>query len=238
MQNSLQLVLFDLDDTLFDHQHSRRCGLLTLQKLYAPLAQIPIADLVAEHEYQLTASYDSVLDGAMSLQANRLERFRRLFVSFGVTMSPPEVEQAMQRYRRAYEDHRQAVPGVIPFLMYLKSRLLVGVVTNGLTAIQQEKIRACNLEDCVDFLLTSEEAGMKKPDRRIFLRALDIAKVRHENTVFIGDSWTSDVLGAYRAGIRSIWLNRLPEPCPDPSLTTELMAFEPLDRVLEALYAV
>lgn len=197
-----------------------------------------MADLVAEHERQLTANYDSVLDGAMSLQANRLERFRRLLVNFGVAMSLPEVEQAMQWYRRAYEEHRQAVPGVIPLLAYLKSRLRIGVVTNGLTATQQEKIRACNLEDCVDFLLTSEEAGMKKPDTRIFLRALDIAKARREHTVVIGDSWTLDVLGAYRAGIRSIWLNRWPEPCPDPSLTIELMAFEPLERVLEALYAV
>jgi FMN phosphatase YigB (HAD superfamily) len=75
-------------------------------------------------------------------------------------------------------------------------------VTNGLTATQQEKIKACNLEMCVDFLLTSEEAGMKKPDMRIFSRALDIAKTRRENTVVIGDSWTSDVLGAHRAGIK------------------------------------
>ena len=67
MQNALQLVLFDLDDTLFDHQHSRRCGLLVLQHAYPPLAQIPIEDLVAEHERQLTASYDGVLNGTVSL---------------------------------------------------------------------------------------------------------------------------------------------------------------------------
>ena len=66
MQNALQLVLFDLDDTLFDHQYSRRCGLLVLQHAYPPLARIPIEDLVAEHERQLTASYDGVLDGTVS----------------------------------------------------------------------------------------------------------------------------------------------------------------------------
>lgn len=72
MKNALQLALFDLDDTLFDHQHSRRCGLLALQHTYPLLAQIPLETLIAEHERQLTASYDRVLDGTESIQTNRL----------------------------------------------------------------------------------------------------------------------------------------------------------------------
>ena len=236
MQNALQLVLFDLDDTLFDHQHSRRCGLLVLQHAYPPLAQIPIEDLVAEHERQLTASYDGVLDGTVSLLANRLERFRRMFVNCGVTMNAVEVELAMQRYRRAYEEHRRAVPGVISLLTYLKSRLRIGVVTNGLVVAQQEKIVACKLEGFIDFLLTSEEAKVKKPDPRLFLLALEKAKTQREDAVVVGDSWTLDVLGAHRAGIRSIWLNRWQEPCPDTSLATELEAFAPLEHALKAFY--
>jgi FMN phosphatase YigB (HAD superfamily) len=43
--DALQLVLFDLDDTLFDHQYSRRCGLLALQQAYPSLASIPIETL-------------------------------------------------------------------------------------------------------------------------------------------------------------------------------------------------
>ena len=112
MKNVLQLVLFDLDDTLFDHQYSRRGGLLALQQAYPPLVCLPIEALAAEHERQLTASYDQVLDGALSLAANRLERFRHMFVNCGVAMPMAEVEQAMQRYRRAYEAQRRAAPGV------------------------------------------------------------------------------------------------------------------------------
>jgi putative hydrolase of the HAD superfamily len=236
LQNALQLALFDLDDTLFDHQHSRRCGLLVLQHAYPPLARIPIEDLVAEHERQLTASYDRVLDGTVSLSANRLDRFRRMFVTCGVAMHAAEVELAMQRYRRAYDKHRRAVPGVLSLLTHLKPRLRIGVVTNGLVEAQQEKIVACKLESFIDFLLTSEEARVKKPDPRLFLLALEKAKTRREDAVVVGDSWTLDVLGAHQAGIRSIWLNRWQEPCPDASLATELAAFEPLEHALKALY--
>ena len=72
---------------------------------------------------------------------------------------------------------------------------------------------------------------------RLFLLALEKAQTRREAAVVVGDSWTLDVLGAHQAGIRSIWLNRRQEPCPDPRLTTELAAFEPLEHTLKALEA-
>jgi putative hydrolase of the HAD superfamily len=238
LKNVLQLVLFDLDDTLFDHQYSRRCGLLALQQMYPSLARVPLEDLVTEHERQLTTSYDQVLDGTVSLAANRLERFRRMFVNCGVAMSEAEAKQAMQHYRRAYEAQRRAVPGVVALLAHLHPRLRIGVVTNGLRAAQREKLMACQLIGFIDFLLTSEEARMKKPDPRLFLLALERAQTRREAAVVVGDSWPLDVLGAQQAGIRSIWLNRRQEPCPDPRLTTELVAFEPLEHTLKALEAI
>jgi HAD superfamily hydrolase (TIGR01549 family) len=237
LKNALQLALFDLDDTLFDHQHSRRCGLLALQHTYPLLAQIPLETLIAEHERQLTASYDRVLDGTESIQTNRLERFRLMFRHCGVEISGAEAERAMHEYRRAYEAHQHAVPGVLPLLAYLKPRVRLGVVTNGLRAVQQEKLAVCQLEGFVDFLLTSEEAGVKKPDPRLFHLALDRGNAHGETAVVIGDSWALDVLGAHHAGIRSIWLNRGQEPCPDARLTTELSAFEPLENALKALEA-
>ena len=234
--HALQLVLFDLDDTLFDHQHSRRRGLLALQQLYPALASIPIDTLVDEHERQLTATYDRVLDGAVSLATDRLDRFRRLFLRCGLALDTTDVTFALQHYRHAYEAHRRAVPGVASLLAYLKSHVQIGVVTNGLVTTQNEKLTACQLDSWIDFLLTSEEVGVKKPDPGIFRLALEKARTQSESAVFVGDSWELDVLGAYRSGIRSIWLNRGQTPCPDASLTTELQGFEPLQDVLNALY--
>jgi putative hydrolase of the HAD superfamily len=172
---TLQLVLFDLDDTLFDHQYSRRRGLLALQHAYLLLAQIPLEILVAEHERQITLSYDHVLDGTQSLQADRRERFRRLSRQCGMNISAAEAEVAVHTYRRVYEAHRRAVPGVLPFLAYLRQRprMCLGVVTNGLRTVQQEKLAACQLEGLLDFLLTSEEAGVKSRTRVFFIWLLN-----------------------------------------------------------------
>lgn len=238
MKPTLQLALFDLDDTLFDHQHSRRCGLLALQRTSPLLAQIPLETLIAEHERQLTTSYDRVLDGTVSIQTNRSARFRLMFQHCGVAMSGAEAEGATREYRRAYEAHQRAVPGVLPLLASLQPRMRLGVVTNGLRAVQQAKLVVCQLAGYVDFLLTSEEAGVKKPDPRLFHLALERGNARRETAVVIGDSWALDVLGAHHAGIRSLWLNRGQEPCPDARLTTKLSAFEALETVLKALEAI
>lgn len=47
----LKAVLFDLDDTLFDHKHSRLKGLTALQRKYPQLATVPLADLFSYSEH-------------------------------------------------------------------------------------------------------------------------------------------------------------------------------------------
>lgn len=54
----------------------------------------------------------------------------------------------------------------------------------------------------------SQEAGVEKPDRRIFDLALARARCDPSDAVHIGDSWQADYLGGMRAGLRAIWLNR------------------------------
>jgi HAD superfamily hydrolase (TIGR01549 family) len=160
-----------------------------------------------------------------------------MFQQYGVEISGAEAEGAIHEYRCAYEAHRRAIPGVLPLLAYLRPRVCLGVVTNGLKAVQQEKLVECQLAGFVDFLLTSEEAGVKKPNPCLFHLALERGNACAETAIMIGDSWGLDVLGAHQAGIGSIWLNRGQEACPDARLTTELSAFEPLENVLNALEA-
>ncbi len=53
----------------------------------------------------------------------------------------------------------------------------------------------------------------------------------------IGDSWKADVMGAQGAGIEAIWFNRGRLPYPEPMKVRELRSFEPLEAVLEILFA-
>ncbi|UCH57566.1 MAG: HAD-IA family hydrolase, partial [Candidatus Bathyarchaeota archaeon] len=58
------------------------------------------------------------------------------------------------------------------------------------------------------FVVLSQDHGVEKPDPRIFEIALDRAGCSSEELLHVGDSLETDIEGANRAEIRSVWLNR------------------------------
>ena len=59
-------VLFDLDDTIYDHQYSRRCALKKITQIYS-LGSIPIKELERVHQYYLDLEYNKVLSGELDI---------------------------------------------------------------------------------------------------------------------------------------------------------------------------
>lgn len=233
----IRAVLFDLDDTLSDHQYSRRCGLEMLRSKYEPLKKVPIEVLENEHEKILQGNYHHTLDGKLSMEEAMAARIHQLCRLFDVNITSEEAIASMIEYRHAYEQNRRAVPGALNLLKYLSPRVTVGVVTNGLEAMQREKLSGLGLEPYVAFVLASETIGIRKPDPGIFLTAMRLAGSLPENTIFIGDSWSADIIGARQCGLKSIWLNRYGHPSPDPTLTREINSFEPWETTLKLILA-
>lgn len=67
-----------------------------------------------------------------------------------------------------------------------------------------------------DTVTFTQEVGCQKPDPRVFRFALARAGVEPSESVFVGDSWTADYLGARAVGMDPIWLNRGGVPPPGP----------------------
>jgi putative hydrolase of the HAD superfamily len=228
----LKTILFDLDDTLFDHKYARLCALRALKALHPALQSVPLEELEKEHEILLAAGYPKVLDKTVSLSDSRLERIRALFRIYKVSLSEAETKHFADYYNDVYENNRQAIPGAISLLEHLKPRLTIGVVSNGINEFQMEKIRLCDMEDLIDFTVFSEDVGARKPDGRIFEAALLKADATPSEAVFIGDSWPVDIVGATNYGIRAIWLNRYGLTCPDPKLAHEIHNYDSADAIL------
>ena len=94
-----------------------------------------------------------------------------------------------------------------------------------MAAEQRQKIAACGFGPFLDTVVISEEAGVTKPDPRIFRLALERLGRPADETVMIGDAWDTDIAGARAAGIRPLWFNRFGAPSPDRSVT-EIRALE------------
>jgi FMN phosphatase YigB (HAD superfamily) len=96
----------------------------------------------------------------------------------------------------------------------------LGVVTNGIDRVQRRRLRASDLMDSFPVVVTSERAGITKPDPRIIEIALKRLRVKAEDAVYVGDDPHVDGLAANRAAVRFVWFNPRREPLKPGVLVT------------------
>jgi putative hydrolase of the HAD superfamily len=227
-------ILFDLDDTLFDHIGTARATLAATAAGRATLRGVPVEDLYARYSELLEELHPQVMTGRISYQEARQQRFARLLAPYEPAASAEAAYEFAQRYYEHYQQLRRPVAGALALLQALKPGYKIGVVTNNRLAEQQEKLRHLGMSDLVDVLITSEEVGVPKPDARIYQVALTRLDAEAAQTVMVGDNWQADVVGALAVGIRPLWLNRTGAARPLPHVA-ELTSLEPLGKVLHQL---
>ncbi len=84
----------------------------------------------------------------------------------------------------------------------------LGLVTNGLSCLQREKLRGAGLEAYFDAVTAGGDHEVAKPDPEIFRRTLDALGGRPDRSVMIGNNPDNDISGARSAGIRAILVRR------------------------------
>ncbi|RAK64146.1 HAD family hydrolase [Hymenobacter edaphi] len=230
----LTTVLFDLDDTLFDHAATARAALTASTAPFAWAESIEINELYQRYSAILEEMHPRVLAGEFGYEEARRLRFQRLLAPYQAFADDAAAEAFAAFHYGHYRRLRQPVAGAQALLEALKPQYRIGIVTNNRTAEQQDKLQFLGLAHLVDALITSEAVGVTKPDPRIFQVALAQLGARPEEAVLVGDNWTADVLGARAAGIRPVWLNRFGAECPDARVTT-ITSFEPLAAVLRQI---
>lgn len=230
----LRAILFDLDDTLFDHSHGAREALAMVHRSHHCFGAIPFEDFARAHAAHLETLHRQVLEGTTDIDAARVERFRRLFIEAGGDAG--QAAAAATRYRHTYVVARRAVQGAPALLAAMRAHAPIVVVSNNLLVEQRDKVEQCGLAQHIDELVVSEEAGVAKPDPAIFRIALDRVGAGPEEAVMIGDSWAADVAGALAAGIVPVWFNPRGRPAPAASGdVAELRAFEPIELAVETI---
>lgn len=229
----IKCVLFDIDDTIFDHKYSRICGLNALKNIHQSISCVPIEELEAEHERLLMGNYLKTLDKQISFNDAICERIFLLFKKFGVELSEDNSKTYVQIYRDTYESNRRAIPGVIELMKHIRNFVKIGIVSNGIYDMQYEKLKICGAENYIDFMIISEEVGVRKPDKAIFAAALEKAGVKQDETVFIGDSWNSDIEGALNCGLKAVWLNRYNDVFKEMNSVKEITSYDNMEEILE-----
>jgi HAD superfamily hydrolase (TIGR01549 family) len=236
IMSNVKAVIFDIDDTLFDHRFSCRKGLTAVQKEFECFRKLTLDEFEKEHRRLLDEIHLSqVLTGKISIEQARIERFKIAFQKVGIAADETMAKKAVRIYRENYQANRRAVPGSKELLEKLKPRVKIAVLSNNLYEEQRGKLIDCGLDKFVDVTVVSEHVGVTKPAPEIFLETLKRLDRKPQEAVMIGDSWEWDVMGAMKVGIKPIWYNQYKLPCPDSSAVKVLDSYFPTEEVVELI---
>jgi putative hydrolase of the HAD superfamily len=205
----VKAVIFDLDDTLFDHYTS---VVATLRTWVPALGGGVLTDdhvaqwFVAEHR-----NFELWLVGELSHQDQRRGRLRDFLPAVGhpVPAGDAELDEIFSGFLDRYPQSWTAFPDALPALEVAKSNgWRIGVLTNGTVGQQNAKLAAIGLAGHIDVVETSEGLGFSKPAPESYLLTCEALGVDPTETLMIGDNLEKDVLGARAAGLTAEHLDR------------------------------
>lgn len=226
-------ILFDLDDTLFS---LRACEAQALQRTLIDarlLARLP-ADY-ADGYAAISSAYWAARTEDGDTQYSRedvIELSWRDFLSrnrLDTALSTGLAEQFWAEFCRSSALN----PGAEAVVRRLSTTYRLGMITNGYSDSQRGRLKAAGLLDVFDPLLISEEAGVAKPDLRIFELALSQLGISPDAALYVGDSIAHDYQGCLAAGID--FCHYSPPPREDAELPPVKFRIGRLDELMDLL---
>jgi FMN phosphatase YigB (HAD superfamily) len=146
------------------------------------------------------------------------QRFRDFLRRLGLdhaNLPPALVTDLIDTHRRElgraaeFPDHHG------PLLRALGERTRLAVVSNfDYTPTALDILERAGVATLFETIVVSDEVGWRKPHPAIFAHALERLRVPPSQALFVGDRADIDVVGAQRAGMHAVWINRGAQPLP------------------------
>ena len=226
----IEIVLFDLDDTLHDDTYA-----------YQSAAEEVAREVAAEHRVDALALKDAYIaqaegfwsrlsrdDLTRKLSTLRASLWQTALDSVGVG-DEALAERSARRYNEYRSKYYTLFPGALDLLRALREQgKKIGMVTNGLSETHREKIDVLRVSEYFDALFLADEVGMVKPDPLLFAHACRTLGGAPAHAAMVGDRYDRDIRGALEAGLYAVWLNvrdeDLPAGAPPPDATCSTIA--------------
>lgn len=201
-RDGLQVIGFDLDDTLWD---VRPVIIAAEEKLSNWLtAEVPGFNY---DPVQLRQIRGELVDVSPDL-AGRLTELRRRVLTRALSThledsaATSTAEAAMEVFLAA-RNEIELFEGAWDAIHTLKQRYVLGALSNG-----NADIHRVGLGEHFDFAFSAEQVGAPKPHSALFEAALEHAGVDPHQMVYVGDDPHLDVDAANRLGLRTVWVKK------------------------------
>jgi len=204
-------IFYDLDGTLrFNDPPGRDIFADEAVRLGVPVSDEDRLRVARWEHYYFAGSHEIQMDDTAFPDSKTfwLNYNRRQLAALGA--SPDLVKKlglTLHEYMNEHHSTDTLMPGIEQALKNLKDAgMILGVISNRDNPYQ-EYLLQIGLADYFDFSLAAGEVQSWKPDKAIFEHALRMAGVAAKETVYVGDNYFADVVGARNAGIKPILID-------------------------------
>jgi putative hydrolase of the HAD superfamily len=211
-----KFLIFDADHTLFDFDRAEENAI-----------KMVLGDLGRSFNYTELLEYKRINSSLWrKFELNEIsqgdikyERFRLFFESIGVEA---DFKNYASKYLEYLSQGVYLIPGAVDLIKSLQPKFKLGLLTNGIPAVQHPRLENSELSGKFDAVVVSGDVGISKPNPGIFEILAEKACFYEKNTMLmIGDSLTSDIKGGLNFGIDTCWYN----PAKKPNDTTIIPKF-------------
>ncbi|MCC3359596.1 HAD family hydrolase [Bacillus sp. REN16] len=210
----METIIFDVDDTLYDQAQSFH---KTVRKLF----EAPFSDEQIDQLYKASRRYSEILFDQS--EAGEISQFEwqtgRIMAACKDFNIPIDTEKATIFHETYVTEQKNITlfPEVEELLndLYNEGKQL-GILTNGEEKHQLMKIKQLGLSRWIPTEMTfiSGAIGHAKPKREVFDFIKQKLALDQTKTVYIGDNFEKDIIGAKQAGWQAIWMNHRKKDLP------------------------
>ena len=197
--------LFDLDQTLLDFHASERKAL----EIVVTAAGLKFT----EDTYLLFKEYNKSLwleleKGTITRKELFRKRFTYLFENCEGDHSKLDPMKVNDEFILTMSQNGVLMDGALEFVQKLKREIKdarIYIASNGATINAEGRIRSTGLDKYIEKIYVSEWMGAAKPSPEFFDICFEGVGEPKNTCIMIGDSLTSDMLGAKNASLTSVW---------------------------------
>ena len=215
LKTAFKTILFDVDDTLLDFKENEDQALTkTFSKLNHCFSPEDRRQYKMYNQHLWQQYENGVITRSYLLQI----RFKNFFKKeFNEEISNKQVTKIFLNF---LAQGHQKIQGATQLLADLRAAgCCLFVASNGLPAVQRQRLQDANLLSYFQALFVSDKIGYQKPAKEFFETAFQqIPAFDRKSTMIVGDSLSSDIQGGLNAGIQTVWFN--PEHKKNPTVIT------------------
>lgn len=224
-------VFLDLDDTVFDFSLAEKKAITKTLTSFG----IDANEKTVKRYSEINSGLWKKLElGELTREEVLVNRFKLLFEELGLSCDP---KKARREYEKNLSVGHYFIDGAMELLNALRGKYKLFLASNGTHSVQIPRIKSSCIEEYFDAIFISEDIGYNKPDVRFFEHCFStIRDFKKEESIIVGDSLSSDILGGKNAGIHTCLFERKEKP----NLTSivpdfKIKSLDELPALLESL---